>query len=327
MVSIIIPCFNGASFINRSLNSILEQTYSDIEVIIVNDGSSDNSEDIILSKKNEFDRLGFRFKYIYQENQGLGAAVNTGLKYVNGKYLTLLDIDDYIMEDSIELKVNFLENNRDYDIVRSNGYYVNEENLEDDTNLFTYNDEEKTKTDIFQDLVEGKINNWAGSYMVRTSKLFEFYKDRNIYESRYGQNLQILLPLAYNGKSGFIDKPLMKYIKQKISGSETGVNIDSKIKNIQGYKDIRVNMIDLILKDTEKYKYNKIIDIMYSRIFIDLAINSKNTDLLDENYKILKKYNEVTIDDRVIYYNTKNKLIGIILRIIRKCSFERKSND
>lgn len=321
MVSIIVPCFNGGRFIERSINSILKQTYSNIELIFVNDGSTDNSEEIIMSKKNELELSDIKFIYIYQENKGPGAAINTALKHVTGDFLTLLDVDDYLMERSIELKVDFLKTHKDFDAVRSNGYFVTENDLDDKSKLFINNDEEKYKVDIFKDLVEAKTNNWAGSYMVRTSKLFDFYKDRNIYESVYGQNLQILMPLAYNGKCGFIDKPLMKYIRQESSVSQVGKSLDLEIKNTQGYKDIRKHLINSIVKESEKDKYNRCIDILYARVFMNLAIQYGNENILEENYNILKKNKSVTIDDKIIYYNKKNRLIAIIFRVFRKISF------
>jgi glycosyltransferase involved in cell wall biosynthesis len=320
MVSIILPCYNGAKFIKRCFDSILNQTYKDLEIILVNDGSTDNSEEIVESMKYLFEEQNIRFIYIYQKNGGLSAAINTGLKYVTGEYLTLLDIDDYIMPESIELKVQFLESNKSFDIVRTNGYYVNEHNLDDTSRLFINNDNEKCKIDIFDDLVEAKTNNWAGSYMVRTSKLFDFYKDRKIYESRYGQNLQILMPLAYNGKCGYIDKPLMKYIRQESSLSQTK-NLEVEIKNYQGYKDIRLYMIDLIVKEYEKEKYNKCVNMLYARTFMNLAIQYGNKNVLEENYNILKENQSLTIEDKIAYYNQKNKLIVIIYRILRKISF------
>lgn len=317
MVSIIVPCYNGEKFIKRCFNSILNQSYKKIQLIIVNDGSTDNSESIILEYKDKFIENGIEFEYLYKENGGPSSAINEGLKLVKGKYLTLLDIDDYIMEKSIELKVNFLEENNDYDIVRTNGYYVTEDNLEQKENLFIVNQEEKDNIRIFDDLISGKTNNWAGSYMLRSNKLFNFYKDRNIYESRFGQNLQVLLPLAYRGKSGFIDIPLMKYIKQKESLSQVN-NLENQINNLLGYKDIRLQMVDLIVDKYEKNNYIKLIESNYARLIMELAVFNKCKEKADENYNILKSIDSVTLEDKVLYFRLKNKGIYYILRVYKK---------
>lgn len=317
MVSIIVPCYNGEKFIKRCFNSILNQSYKKIQLIIVNDGSTDNSEIIILEYKDKFIENGIEFEYLYKENGGPSSAINEGLKLVEGKYLTLLDIDDYIMEKSIELKVNFLEENNDYDIVRTNGYYVTEDNLEQKENLFIVNQEEKDNIRIFDDLISGKTNNWAGSYMLRSNKLFDFYKDRNIYESRFGQNLQVLLPLAYIGKSGFIDIPLMKYIKQKASLSQVN-NLENQINNLLGYKDIRLQMVDLIVDKYEKNNYIKLIESNYARLIMELAVFNKCKEKADENYNILKSIDSVTLEDKVLYFRLKDKGIYYILRVYKK---------
>lgn len=325
MVSIIVPCYNGQKFIKRCFNSILNQTYKEIEVILVDDGSIDKSKEIIFEYKNKFLELGMKFNYIYKENGGLGSAINEGLKHVNGEYLTLLDIDDYIMADSIKLKVEFLDLHMDYNVVRTNGYYVTEKNIDKKDNLFVVNETEKNNIYIFDDLINANTNNWAGSYMVRTDKLFDFYKDRNIYESRYGQNLQILLPLVYKSKSGFIDKPLMKYIRQEnsLSSSTSTNSFDKQIENMLGYKEIREYMVNLIVDKEEKDKYSKIIDINYARYIMELAYVNKNIKMLYENYNILKTLGSITLEDKILYYGVKNKPIQYVLRVYRKLFVRR----
>lgn len=74
MVSLIIPCFNGEKFINRCLDSVLDQSYKDIELIFVNDGSTDKTSEIINKRKEELEHKLAKFIYIEQENQGVGAS-------------------------------------------------------------------------------------------------------------------------------------------------------------------------------------------------------------------------------------------------------------
>ena len=102
LVSIITPCYNVEKVVHRYLNSILSQTYKKIELILVNDGSTDKTEEILLSYKSIFESQGIIFKYIYQENKGLGGSINTGLKYFTGEYLCWPDPDDTLHPQSIE---------------------------------------------------------------------------------------------------------------------------------------------------------------------------------------------------------------------------------
>lgn len=193
LVSIIVPCYNGEKFVDRCFNSILKQDYARIQIIAVNDGSTDQSEQRVLAWNDRFKNAGMQLVYIAQENKGPGGAINTGLKAVSGEFLSLLDVDDEFLESAISSRVAFLNEHKDVDVVRSNGWY----NRKSGKNLFMYDDAEKKIGDVFSALIVGKTNNWAGSYMVRTSALFAFYPDREIYQSRYGQNLQLLLPLTY----------------------------------------------------------------------------------------------------------------------------------
>ena len=98
MISIIIPVYNAEKYLGKCLDSILNQTYSDFEIIIVNDGSSDSSDSIC--KKYMLDEP--RIQYIIQKNQGVSAARNTGIKRAKGEYLLFVDADDTI--DSLMLK-------------------------------------------------------------------------------------------------------------------------------------------------------------------------------------------------------------------------------
>lgn len=98
LISIIIPCYNSETTIDRCIKSVSSQTYSDIEIIIVNDGSSDRTETICY----EWMRHDARIKYFYQDNAGVSAARNLGLKNMNGQYCAFLDADDWYDLNFIE---------------------------------------------------------------------------------------------------------------------------------------------------------------------------------------------------------------------------------
>ena len=96
-ISVILPVFNGEDYIRQAISSTLNQTFSDFELIIVNDGSTDKTADII----NEFDDEKIRI--INQSNQGPGAARNNALKTVKGEYVMFLDADDFFTPDALEV--------------------------------------------------------------------------------------------------------------------------------------------------------------------------------------------------------------------------------
>jgi GT2 family glycosyltransferase len=111
-VSVIIPTYNYGGFLAECVNSVFRQSEKNIEIIIVDDGSTDNTPDVVKSFKG-------RVKYIFQENKGLSAARNTGFKYASGDFVQLLDSDDLLGINAIAAKANFLRQNPDVSIAVS----------------------------------------------------------------------------------------------------------------------------------------------------------------------------------------------------------------
>lgn len=307
LVSILIPCYNGEKFLDRCFECLLKQTYKKIEIIIVNDGSTDNSENIILKHKKEIEKKGFRFLYIYQENGGAASAINTALKHVNGEFIMLYDVDDIIFEDAVKDKADFLINNTDYDMVRNNGYYVNNSDLDKINGLFSDGENIENES-IFDDLILGKANNWPGSFMVRTKSLFNHIKNREIYISQFGQNLQIMLPIAYFGRTGYINKSLMKYIRHENSHSAFTSN-EKRLRLMNGYEENRIEVIKrLDIPQKEKEKYFKQIYILYYRIRMQIAYQTKDIELFEQEYDKLIKSGASNKQDKELYYRTKSNL-------------------
>lgn len=116
LVTIIIPCYNYGRFLADALESLLAQTYPHWECIVVNDGSTDNTGDVA----NHYLQKDPRFKYIYQENEGVSGARNKALKQAAGAYIQLLDADDLLESDKLKLQVAFFEENTAVDLIYSN---------------------------------------------------------------------------------------------------------------------------------------------------------------------------------------------------------------
>ncbi|CJE50316.1 glycosyl transferase family protein [Streptococcus pneumoniae] len=125
-VSVIIPIYNVEKYLRRCLDSVVNQTYKDIEVILVNDGSPDNSKEICEEYVAKYSNI----QLINQKNAGLGAARNTGLQYITGNAVTFVDSDDWLELDAIEYYVASMKKS-DADIVvtqmiRKKEYFSNE---------------------------------------------------------------------------------------------------------------------------------------------------------------------------------------------------------
>lgn len=124
LVSVIVPSHNYGRFIGQALESLRAQTYPRWECIVVDDGSTDNTDAIVTS----FAENDSRIKYIRQENQGLAAARNTGITHSAGDYLQFLDADDLLESEKLERQVEFLERHAEIDIVFSDSRYFRTEN-------------------------------------------------------------------------------------------------------------------------------------------------------------------------------------------------------
>ncbi|MGL5732937.1 MAG: glycosyltransferase family 2 protein [Metamycoplasmataceae bacterium] len=122
LISLIIPCYNGENFIDTCLESVMNQTYKNLEILIMNDGSKDNS----LAKLQEWSEKDNRIKVFTQENKGPAISRNVLISSAKGLYFTLLDIDDTLLKDSIELLYeNSLDGKIDIVVGRTNGIYYN----------------------------------------------------------------------------------------------------------------------------------------------------------------------------------------------------------
>jgi glycosyltransferase involved in cell wall biosynthesis len=131
LVSFVMPVYNAEKYLNQAIDSVLHQSYENIELVIVNDGSTDSSKDIILSYTDP------RVRFFENEfNLGIVYTRNKGLEYAAGKYVATLDSDDIALPERIEKQVDFLEKNQDhamcgtfYKTIDSNGKFLKDVNF------------------------------------------------------------------------------------------------------------------------------------------------------------------------------------------------------
>ena len=188
LVSVIIPAYNSGRFISEAIESILEQIYPELEVIVVNDGSTDNTEEIIRKYRN-------RVRYIYQPNKGLAEARNSGIRAARGKYLQFLDADDLLLPRKIERQVDFLEKFSDFDIVYSDTRYFND--LKKD-NLIDLRLPHHSGYILNKLIVSNFIPINSPLFGKRCIEKVGFFKGNGVY--LYGvQDWEFLLRLAYAG--------------------------------------------------------------------------------------------------------------------------------
>lgn len=133
MVSIIIPVYKVEKYLRCCLDSVLAQTYKDIQIILINDGSPDHSEDICL----EYQQKDSRIEYHFKDNSGLGLTRNYGMQFINAdsKYVMFLDSDDYIHPQSLEIMVNGIEREPDVSFIMGDYVQVSADSALGDHNM------------------------------------------------------------------------------------------------------------------------------------------------------------------------------------------------
>ena len=296
-VSILTPCYNGERFLDRYFSAIYDQTYDKIELILILDQKcTDNSERICVSWIPKINKRGYDFRYILQKKtSGVGGAINEGLPYVTGEFLTWPDCDDTLTPTSIEKKVEFLNQNPDYAMVRSDYVLVNE--TEPDVIIGCGSDRANIMDEyIFDDLIFEKTFVTPGCYMVRSSLLFERIPSGEIYwQNNGGQNWQLLLPCSYKNKTGFIDECLYKYYIHQDSHSHRidGDKYSSLKQRYFRYQEILCHVINdfHLLSEDERAYYLAKIDLKYSIIRLNLALYYNKSDEAKAEIQALRRMN------------------------------------
>ena len=322
LVSIITPCYNSEIYLERYLYSILKQTYNNVQLIIVNDGSVDSTEDIVLDYKEEFTIRGYDLTYVYQENKGLGGAINTGLKYIRGEYFTWCDSDNFLTHDYIKIKIDFFLANPQYSVVRCDGYIVSAENINKPLRTMAqYNTDKYNEKLFYNALME--YNFHFGCAMLKVSDFDIVNPQREIYPSREGQNWQLLLPMFYHYKSGYIDKQMFYFVIREDSISHIAMKegIESRITQFEEYEKIICETIKKMSIPEEEY-YLKQVAIKYAKRIFLLAIENNKSEISNKYYNKLKTLGAVNIKIKVYKllwcFRVFRKIVAFIKSVIHK---------
>ena len=301
-VTVIIPCYNGSGFIKQCFSSVLEQTYKRLEVIFVDDGSTDDSFKEAKKWKQEFLNKGMQYICIKKENGGAASAVNKALSCMTGEYFEVFDVDDYIYPRNIESKIEYLKKHPEMMFVRNDGEIFNIQK-DEIVSHFCTRDSEKRDYNIFEELLYGKTYNWTGTFLIRTQSFVTINRGLEIYNSRYGQNMQLLLPIAYYSECGFVPEILTRYNEYPNSISHD-FKYDRNIKLLEGYQDIRIKVLTRLELTSDKQIEE--INQFYLRKKMELAANFKNKKAVQLFYQQLTNKNW---RDTLIYLRVKYRII------------------
>jgi len=234
-VSIIIPTYNRTDLLPRAISSVLNQTFQEFELIVVDDGSADSTKQVV----EEFQKKDKRIKYIWQENSGGPAKPrNTGIKNSQGEYIALLDHDDEWLPEKLEKQLEIFEKNRQNNLgfVGCNALIVKEDKIQE------------YKTPKYKNILPKILERnfiWSCSSVIIKKLVLDKvgFFDENL---KIGDDWDMWIRIIINGYSfDFVDEPLFKYYIH--SG-----NI-SALKNI---KKIAVDYNFLLEKYKKYYEQN-----------------------------------------------------------------------
>ena len=236
-VSIVTPVYNGETHLAKMLDSVLAQTYPDVEMILVDDGSADGTVRAAQNYSEKFEAKGYGYRIVRAEHKNASAAINQGLPFVSGEYLIWPDSDDYLEPESIRRRVDFLRQHPQYACVRSLSYYFDEETGTRSEKADEQRGDLK-KLDLFWDILESKTFVCCGCYMLRTKAFFEVYPKRRIPEYDVGQNFQMLLPFMYRHQCPTIEEELYGVAVREGSHSRTVLTQAKEEKKYRDYEKL-----------------------------------------------------------------------------------------
>lgn len=321
-VSVIVPVYNAEKYLKRCVDSLLAQTYSNIEIVLINDGSKDNSDLICKSYEESYpDKIVF----VNQNNSGAASARNNGMKNATGDYIGFVDADDYVKEDMFEALLSTAVDN-DCDMVNCGHFEVAEDGkvLREctDTHGFTPN-ELVPRDDLLNRLKEIHKDNllwftWRNLYSVKYLKKYNItYNENDVVEDPLF-NLECLVNLP---KIVFIDKPYYYYVltNNSLTRKQGKEGYVKQLENTYNYKVKKYNEyhIDNYKNDFDNYTISHTLPMLISNI-IQLK-NKKNeiVDLVNSNMIAELKYtNNTSIKNKIIIFlirHKKTKMLHFIL--------------
>ena len=279
LISIIVPIYNVSPYLHLCLESIEKQTYPHFEVLLINDGSRDNSKDICL----EFVERDNRFKYIEQQNAGLSAARNTGILNAKSEFLTFIDGDDLIESNYLE-ELYYTSLKNDSEIVVGSFKEFNEEDNNYYIHVFDYREEHYKHRELIENIaqIERRGIEFETSWgILFHRRLFEnvlFPVGKNVEDTRTNYKLYM-----ESCKTSYIHKDIYIYRIRK------GSLINTVTENLL------TDVLEVLLERIAVLSLTGV-DITEEKEMLKIRLNIRSQQALDaglENTEIYKRYKEI----------------------------------
>lgn len=312
-VSIIVPVYNTKDYIIRCVDSLVNQTYKNIEIILVNDGSLDDSINLV-NEKYDDDRIVI----VNQENMGSGQARNNGIKKATGDYLFFVDSDDFIDKDTISIMMNKMINDKVNLVICDYYKYFSDDNKIHINNIPNYDCNNDKQSVIGMPGAVCKLFK---------KEIFDKYDIKFLPGVFFEDNAIIPFVCAVSGKYAYVNKPLYYYFQREGSAL-------NKIEYNEGYEAIfdslsylydKFNKYDMIEKYAQELEYIYIEYLLHASNLRFLKFNKLNnikkvSIIMKEkypNYRHNKYFKMENIKYRIVcnlFYKNKVKLLKLILK-------------
>lgn len=282
LVSVIIPVYNVEKYLNKCVDSIINQTYSNLEIILIDDGSPDNCGKIC----DEYAKIDFRIKVVHKKNGGLSEARNVGLNMCKGDYIFFIDSDDYAEQNAIEVLLSYCKN-QDPLIVVAETNFVNENGDVLKNGKGQYE---------FGNFVEFSPNQAAFEFAILDWGIWNKLFSRSIFEEvrfpvgKIHEDEAIMFQLINNcSKVIYINQHLYNYLKRKSSITSSDYNTKK-----MDWFEVWKNNVDYV-----KINFSKAYDRALFKMLVTAIYNLDN--LLKENINVDQ------INHIVSYFRIKKK--------------------
>ena len=279
-VSVIVPVYNVEKYLERCVHSILNQTHTNLEIVLVNDGSKDSSGTIC----DAFEKKDSRIKVVHQKNGGLSAARNTGLNHATGDFIAFIDSDDWIELDMFEIMLNYAFKH-ELDIIECDIQYTSKEKIKTDPTFFIEN-----KEDAAIRIIENRFFS-----VCRRIYSFDIIKNMRFIENYIYEDMLFTSELIRSiEKVGYIKKPFYNYFIENdtsiMHGSYNMRNVNS-IDTIEKFEtNIKKHFSNKkIIKAAENYVLFFSVH-NYQKLFENKNLDKKQKYRKELKRKIIKNY-------------------------------------
>lgn len=275
MVSIIVPAYNVEKYIEKCISSILDQTYTNIEVIIVNDGSTDKTGKII----DAFLQRDSRVNVIHKKNEGVSSARNSGIEMSKGEYLVFVDGDDYIAKDYIEYMLSLIKRTGSEFCISKCCYTNMREKQTENEVVETLQPEDATALLLSPEVIVGCWNKIYKRNLIISNNI------RFSSTLFYGEGLTFITNIAQISKStGVGNRKVYYYRRNNELSATTKFDIEKMYNGEKALENIRKQ---LILKSS---KINTMLDLHLSMFRLGAIVRMKSNGLEKEYLEDYKRW-------------------------------------